>query len=156
MSTFTRLEQRALDPVARALLRRLLVPKVYFRAPWPDASSTADLVAVDRAGTGDVHVVEIKGSARSALSARTVNRLIQVPAHYLWLAFPRPRHPYNYADAALYLADGPGRIGVVEIVPMPGDTLGANIVLPAERFHEHLEDETLRFVRQTKPDISFR
>lgn len=156
MSTQTHLEQRALEPVARALIRRLMVPKVYFRAPWPDASTVADLVAIDRAGTGDVHVVEIKGSARSALAPRAVDRLIQVPAHYLWLAFPRPRHPPNYADAALYLADGPGRIGILELVSMPGDTLGANLALPAERFHEHLEDETLRFVRSTKPDISFR
>ena len=30
-----RLELRALDPVARCLIRRLTVPRIYFEAPWP-------------------------------------------------------------------------------------------------------------------------
>jgi hypothetical protein len=44
-------EQRARDPVARSLIRRLVVPRIYFDAAWPaDESEKYDVVAIDRDG----------------------------------------------------------------------------------------------------------
>lgn len=156
-STSAQLSDRMLEPVAQALMHRLMVPKVYFHASWPrDQKNVVDMVLVDRSGTGDVHLVQVKGSARSALAAGNMNRLIELPANYLWLAFPKPRRPIDYASQALYPEDGAGRIGIIEVVQMEGDTLRANIAWPAERFHERLQDEAAAFVRSHRPDISFR
>jgi len=150
-------EQRALESVARVLMRHLLVPRIYFGAHWPaEGSEERDVVAVDRSGTGDVHVVEVKASWRRALAQANLNRLIQVPANFLWIAFPKPSHYVSYDDESVYVSDGAGRIGVIEVVQMQDETLGANIVLQAERFHVRLDEQVRRFVERTKSDISFR
>ena len=156
-SASAQLQRRMLEPVAHVFTRRLLVPKIYFEARWPrDEEERVDMVVVDRSGTGDVHIVEIQPSARSALAMKTTNRLIQLPANYLWLAFPAPRSRVDYSSAPLYQEDGAGRIGIIEVVERPGDTFGAEVVWPAERFHEQLQDVARTFVKANRPDITFR
>ncbi len=156
-SSAARMEPRMLEPVAQALIARLLVPKVYFEAHWPrNQEDLIDMVLIDRSGTGDVHLVQLKPNARAALSSGSTNRLIQFPANYLWLAFPRPRTPVDYRSQPLYPDEGAGRIGIIEVAETDEGALGANVVWPAERFHERLQEEVKSFVRGNKPDISFR
>src|ERR1700687_1182099 len=57
-------EARAKNAVADFLFRQLIVPKVFFDAPWPNRSSRVDVLAVDRSGTGEIHVVEVKVGTR--------------------------------------------------------------------------------------------
>src|ERR1700761_6217954 len=46
-----RLELRAQDPVARCLIRQLIVPRIYFETEWPGlADSRVDVLAIDRDG----------------------------------------------------------------------------------------------------------
>src|ERR1035437_4030825 len=49
---------RAVNAVAELLEKKLLVPNIYLepRSPY----ITADVLAVDRAGSGDLHAVEIR------------------------------------------------------------------------------------------------
>jgi hypothetical protein len=83
-----RLELRAQDPVAQCLIRRLTVPRVYFDANWPGfAEPAVDLLAIDRDGLGDAHIVEIKRAAPAALKA--IPQLLSAAAPFRWIAFSR-------------------------------------------------------------------
>src|SRR6266702_1807599 len=60
MNHVQRLEHRGREAVAECLIRDLMVPHIYFDVEWPDSQLHVDVLAIDRAGSGDVHVVEIK------------------------------------------------------------------------------------------------
>ena len=46
-----------------------IVPRVYFEADWPGmANESADVLAIDRDGMGDAHIVEIRKNAADALA----------------------------------------------------------------------------------------
>ena len=149
------LEARMKEPVAQAMIRHLMVPWVYFDRDWSHLGSRYELVVVDRAGTGDIHLVALKSSFRSALSPATVDHLLSSPGHFYWLAFPRPSEETDYAELPLIL-DGGGRIGLIEVVETHGRTFGANIIFPAERVHTRIGQEIDEFTRREEPDIRFR
>ena len=62
-------EGRAVNAVAEMMMRNLLVPKIFLEPKGPKIfvkpklvntnTTFADLLAIDRAGSGDVHAVEI-------------------------------------------------------------------------------------------------
>ncbi len=47
----------AYEAVARLFIRTLTVPQIFFEAAWPDSDTHVDVLAIDRAGSGDLHVV---------------------------------------------------------------------------------------------------
>ncbi|MCX7041061.1 MAG: hypothetical protein NT005_18260 [Spirochaetes bacterium] len=117
-----------------------------------------DLLAIDRAGTGDIHVVEIKRRAADAIKA--IPQLMQRPAHYRWIAFfadtaDRKTEKALLGPRLLFPSEGPGRIGVIEIVRKAADTLVASIKIPAERFPGSLDEQAESFKAANKPEISF-
>src|SRR5271169_5976479 len=77
------LELRARNAVAELLIRNLVVPKIFFEAPWT-RQAVPDVLAIDRGGTGDVHVVEIKAGVIAAKSV--LPQLLHVPANFRWIA----------------------------------------------------------------------
>jgi hypothetical protein len=133
-----RFELRAQNPVAQCLIRRLMVPRVYFDAEWPGLhNARVDVLVIDRDGTGDPHLVELKRKAVDALALAP--KLLAAQAPYRWIAFLRGTEDAETANALvsqapLYTEGLAGRIGVIEIVEMAGDELGANVRLAAERF----------------------
>jgi hypothetical protein len=149
-------------------MRMLLVPKVYFERIWPPPkgrhSARVDVVAIDRDGTGDVHVVDIGHSLRDALSDG-IKTIRDVPAQYRWVAYQGEGllPPDNEAELAM-LSERPllpeagmGRIGVLEVVRMSSGDLGARIRLKAERYQPGDIDANIQaFLRQGKPDIEFK
>jgi len=198
MTETKRLEARALEPVAKCLIRYLHVPQIYFDAPWPsprlravDAPALAgptfvkgprghvDLLAIDRAGSGDLHVVEIRHDSTEALEA--ITKLMRIPAHYRWVAFYRETVTQQLPKIdprLLYPESGAGRVGMIEIirgagdnlgtnipvrtleealgkVAEAGDNLGAKILVRAERFHGLKRSAIAAFVAKHEPDISF-
>jgi hypothetical protein len=61
-----RIELRGRNVVAQCLIRQLVVPRIYFEAEWPGMSGVrADVLAIDRDGRGDAHLVEITGTRRT-------------------------------------------------------------------------------------------
>lgn len=153
-----RIELRARDAVAQCLIRRLTVPRIYFEAEWPVADCPVDVLAIDRDGVGDAHVVEIKRGAPDAL--RDAGRLIaKIRAPFRWIAFLRGTEDEQSARALLS-EDGlidpsrPGRVGVIEIVEM-GNDLGANIRIRAERFADAVYDVATEFSGSHKANIQF-
>lgn len=107
-------EGRAINAVAELLRRKLSVPNIYLEPP-PSLIS-ADILAVDRGGAGDLHAVEIKlgrdlnpfeSQQRKPSSPKELNelkeswneklseklqgihrQLMSMPAHFRYLAIP--------------------------------------------------------------------
>jgi hypothetical protein len=155
MRSEQRFEDRAKDPVSRLFVRRLMVPKIYFDARWPESRSAVDLLAIDRAGTSDVHVVVIKSTTDEALAS--IARLHEIPAQYRWLAFTGPKKDKaRLAHAPLFSSSGPGRIGVIRVLRKTGDVLEAEVLITAERFAGSLVEQVDRFVARHPADIEFR
>lgn len=124
-------EARGINAVAELLSRRLIVPKIFLQPPWPDPRNRVDLLAVDRAGTGEVHIVEVKSGMREAV--QSLERVKAMPAHYKYIAIIGDRR-YRLNDKALYAADGFGRIGVIRIIEDDAGNLSTKLVLTPERF----------------------
>lgn len=114
---------RAVNAVAEVLRKRLLVPNIYLE---PRSSLiAADVLAVDRAGSGDLHAVVMKSSdVATILNARewmrtnvkaTIQQLMALPAHFRYLAIPQSVRDLLVKELGpfLYSADGIGRIGII-------------------------------------------
>jgi hypothetical protein len=115
-----------------------MVPRVYFDAEWPGLhDARVDVLVIDRDGAGDTHLAEVKRTAADALALAP--QLLDAKAPYRWIAFLRGTEDTAavtalVSQAQLYREGVAGRIGVIEIVEMAGDELGANVRLVAERF----------------------
>ncbi len=160
MNYLQRLEHRGREAVADCLIRDLTVPNIYFDAEWPNSPLQADVLAIDRAGTGDVHLVEIKKPVFNLPKA--IEQVMNFPAQFRWLAYlhlgttSTSTRFGKLAPPTLYPTQGMGRVGLIEIVRMEGDEVGANIRFRAERFPGNLTDAVDRFVATHKPDVEFR
>ena len=123
---------RAKNAVADLLSRQLIVPKVFFDAHWPSRRSRVDVLAVDRSGSGEVHVAEVK--RWRDLKVDLIERLMEFPAHFRYLAlFDNPRNSRPRSDM-LFSSDGIGRIGIIEVREDPLGNLDARISVQPERF----------------------
>lgn len=155
----SRIEERAKDAVARCLRKQLILPNLYFDAEWPEGGGHVDILAIDRNGVGDVHVIEIRQDMTEVLVA--IEGLKLVPSHYRWVViFPR-KLPDSYVRAiydseVVYPAEGMGRVGVIEVHPGPGDELKAEVRLSAERFKGSYYKMADQFSAKHEPDVQYR
>ncbi|HEX4032450.1 MAG TPA: hypothetical protein VHX20_18950 [Terracidiphilus sp.] len=129
---------RAINAVAELLRRKLSVPNIYLEPP--SSLISADILAVDRGGAGDLHAVEIKlgrdlnpleGQLKKPSNPKELNalhatwypkysqklhsihrQLMSMPAHYRYLAIPE--ESFNLAFGEL------GRLGL-----FPEDGIGS-------------------------------
>ena len=114
---------RCLEPVAKCLVQHLMVPKIYFERTWAK-TNRPDVIAVDRAGTGDIHVVEVKQMLKEALEF--AGKVMLIPAHYKWVAYQGEglREPdvksvrELMSQRPLLPGAGMGRVGVIEVIQM--------------------------------------
>jgi hypothetical protein len=128
------LESRAKNAVADFLFRQLIVPKVFVDARWPNEHSRIDVLAVDRSGAGEVHVVEVKVGAQAiAVASGGVASLLQIPAHFKYLAVFENNN-YLPDESSLYALDGMGRIGVIQVKEDDAGDLAAELRVRPERF----------------------
>jgi hypothetical protein len=124
---------RAQNAVADLLSRQLIVPKVFFEAHWPSRRSRVDVLAVDRSGSGEIHVAEVK-RGRDLRAEDLIERLMEIPAHFKYVALfdnPKNHRPHSHM---LYSSDGIGRIGIIEVREEPLGNLNARISVQPERF----------------------
>ena len=154
-----RLELRAFDPVARCLIRRLFVPRVYFEADWPAAGPVhVDVLAIDRDGVGDAHLVEVRRTAADALAC--LPSLLDASAPFRWVAFVSGTEDVESARALASqgpLSDParPGRGGVIEVLETPGGDLEAKVRITAERFLVTVHEVATAFSASHKAHIQF-
>lgn len=156
-----KLQARSLEPISRVLIRQLLVPHIYFEPTL--ANFAFDLLALDRAGTGEAHGLRLYEDLSEAISSGA-SEMFSAPAHYRWIAYlgeglgPRDEHSEILlrSQEPLFPVEGMGRIGVIEVVAMTNNDLGANIRVKAERFKTRPELwELLETFKSQKPDIQF-
>jgi hypothetical protein len=126
-------ESRAKNAVAAFLFRQLIVPKVFFDARWPGRGTAVDVLALDRSGTGDIHVAEVKAVSGSQAISRTVAALKKIPAHFKYLAL-FDNEDYRPDEQLLYSADGLGRIGILRVTEDDRGNLSADFRIRPERF----------------------
>jgi hypothetical protein len=152
----SQLEGRLKNAAAEFLHHRLIVPKVFLEAAWP-SYRRIDLLAVDRAGSGDIHVVEVTADPNRILSA--VADLMAVPAHYKYVAAFENAVLPQAADSRLFAQDGIGRIGVIAVRERPEDGgLRARLAVAPERFRveEKFWKEVDSFLASSAPDLEIR
>lgn len=144
---------RAVNAVIQLMQKQLIVPKIFVQAAWPTRSSRVDLLAVDRAGAGDVHVVEVM----QELSDEQLQVIFGVPAHYKYLGLLLSRN-YRPRVERLYSADGFGRIGLIIFRETPSDDLQAFLELRPERFNldSSIFKQVDRFTARNRPAWEIR
>lgn len=147
---------RAKNALQDYLIRKLVVPKVYLDADWD--GTQVDVLAIDRAGVGDVHAVRIapvkfdEGPANwqehVTLAAMTVNELshglLSLLGHFRYIALfnessdLRRFQPPEPLVQRLTATDGVGRIGIL-VVDFADDQASVRNILKAERFRSSKE-----------------
>jgi hypothetical protein len=152
---------RAINAVAELLRRELSVPNIYLEPP--SSLISADILAVDRGGAGDLHAVEIKLAKdidlfecqRWELSnpkqpdqlkwisefGEKLNgihqQLMSMPAHYRYLAIPVESFGMVYHELGhfgVFPEDGIGRLGFILITDRREEPPTANLAVVPERF----------------------
>ncbi|MGA9210356.1 MAG: hypothetical protein WB347_21355 [Terriglobales bacterium] len=148
-------EARGINAVAELLSHRLIVPKIFLKPPWPQSRNRVDLLAVDRAGTGEIHIAEVKSGIAEA--SQSLERVKAMPAHYKYIAVIGDRR-YRPTDEALYAADGFGRVGLIRIIEDNAGNLHAELVVAPERFRaDPAVFKTIdRFTSKHRADIEIR
>jgi len=135
------LEGRIKNAVAQLLQTRLIVPKIFFEAQWPTPSRKIDVLAIDRAGSGDIHCIKIILTLASAYPLMPL--LMAMPAHYkyvaIWEEKNLPPLLERIDEFSLYPSSGIGRVGVISISESPKDKrLLPTVAIEPERFRlEH-------------------
>ena len=168
----TRTLGRAKNVVLRFLEERLVVPKIYLDADW--AGERVDVLAIDRDGGGDVHMVllllvdlPLNPSGAPALSDVCTDLLLQrfdaVPAQYKYLAAVDDR---RQRDAVTELAeplsdrffspDGIGRVGLLQVSVPPLDEAGTRLLIKPERFRAKVAKLAEEYLQQHEADWEIR
>jgi hypothetical protein len=155
------LEGRLKNAAAQLLLKKLIVPKIFIEANWPDRHSHVDVLALDRAGAGDIHVVDAKSSLDNAYLA--LPNFINLPAHYKYLTLFQETGmkalQYLIDESQLYALDGIGRVGVIAVHENPADkSLHAEVVIAPERFRITYDryQQVDRFLESHAADLEIR
>ena len=109
-------------------------------ARWPeDGAREYDILAIDRDGQGEAHVIEIKRTAQHAFAHVPTLLDPAVKAPFCWAAYLRGTEDAETSIALvskqpLYAKTSPGRVGVVQFFTMAGSDIGTNIIVKADRF----------------------
>ena len=171
-------EGRAVNAVAEMLRKRLSVPNIYLEPP--SSVIAADLLAVDRAGAGDLHAVEVKLHVEfvrlpapndrkagwiSVMRKRKLtelrDHLMSLPAHYRYLAIPRASWDLVTGEFGplLYSPDGIGRLGIITIADRGENPPTAELSIAPERFRVDpvkLGNVEKKLLQKVRPDIEVR
>ena len=170
---------RSANAVAELLMHKLIVPKIFFEPKTlasfqkattyshlflsPDSYKAPDVLAIDRAGSGDVHAVhifpsQIKGFRNLKNLAEFIQLFLETfPAHFKYVAVGSNISDF-VSNQQLFAEDGFGRVGVIEIKENPTDPPEARIVIQAERFRVEPRwiEKFDNFQKKTPADIEIR
>ncbi len=166
-----------MNAVAEVLRKKLLVPNIYLEPRLP--SLAVDVLAVDRAGAGDLHAVEIRieiefvrtpaspaqggwiSHLRKGKMKEIHARIMSLPAHYRYLAIPQGIRDVLVEELGdlLYSPDGIGRIGIIAITDRGEEPPTAEISIAPERFRvdaAKLRNIESKLLAKVRPDIGVR
>jgi hypothetical protein len=173
--TLRQREGRAINAVAELLRNKLSVPNIYIEPR--SAYIAADVLAVDRAGSGDLHAAEIKLRIVSDDAANdptgwtlTLGKrkfkeirgpLMLMPVHFKYLAIPQRSWDLLAGElgSLLYSPDGIGRIGIIVITDRGENPPTAELSIAPERFRVDpvkLRNIEKKLLEKVRPDIEVR
>ena len=152
---------RAINAAAEHFRTKLSVPNIYIEPRL--SGSEIDLLAVDRAGSGDLHAVEVKipnlfVSSLSNLRAY-VARLKDWPAHFRYLVLPDvPKTVEMLSKLQLFSSDGIGRVGILLVREAGSGLPQIETAVQPERYRvpESAMDKVEKFLARRRPDIETR
>jgi hypothetical protein len=140
---------RAKNALQNYLIHKLLIPKVYLDAEWN--GEKVDVLAIDRAGSGDVHAVRMVLDENNGENIiwnvlKNVRQFHSFSSHYRYVAAicgsPHSRQAHEcYEENAIresFAMDGVGRIGIL-YVDLTVDDPKVQVILKAERFRSSKE-----------------
>ncbi|MHB1745687.1 MAG: hypothetical protein ACYCPO_04970 [Acidobacteriaceae bacterium] len=142
---------RAKNTIQDYFIRKLLVPKIYLDADWN--GEHLDVLAIDRAGVGDVHTVRITPirfddgpsswqenvTKATLIVSQLAGKIKLLPGHFRYIALLhegsdlRKFEPADKLVQKLTAADGVGRIGILA-VNFADNECSVRVILKAERF----------------------
>jgi hypothetical protein len=164
---------RAKNALQDHLVHKLLYPKVYFDADWD--GEQLDVLAVDRAGAGDVHGVRLVlwepglsddhgySAYLERAVAAAVTDFVGFRGHFRYLAIvciePKKQQwiPSPGLKDQCLAADGVGRMGIL-YVDVTEEDAEVKVLLKAERFRSSKEIVELsdRFVAEHTANWEYR
>ena len=159
---------RAKNAVLSLLERKLVVPKIFLNAEW--AGNHVDVLALDRDGVGDAHIVLLYMKPRRANGVPDVvkndrlldglmDRLKSIPAQFRYIAaVDTSKHVLitEHFQRASFAPDGLGRIGYLSVeAPLDGESV-ATMELKPERFRASIFELADEYVRQHAADWEIR
>jgi hypothetical protein len=145
---------RAKNALQNHLVRKLLYPKVYFDADWDGGK--LDILAVDRAGVGDVHGVRLMlwppdlgddhgySAFLEKAVAAAVTEIVGFRGHFRYIAVicavPDKQQwiPSKGLKNQCLAPDGVGRLGML-YVDVSEEDAEVKVLLKAERFRSSKE-----------------
>ena len=168
-------EQANLGRAKNALLpffeHRLYIPKIYIDATWN--GEQVDLLAIDRDGSGDVHVVlmfprkyfpdgRLDIQAQEQAASALMSKLSSIPANYKYIAGVDVESGYFIAMfllnqlERLFSPDGIGRISLLHIDASSEDEPKVDVRLRPERFRAKIAQLADSYVQQHSADWEIR
>jgi hypothetical protein len=164
---------RAKNAVMFYLERHLIVPKIYLDANW--GGNHIDILAIDRAGVGDVHAVLVfplrYSSERSlddghewSMEEKLIGRFASISSNYKYVGIVDPASDLKSTRFNLiprisdksFSPDGLGRIGFLKIdVPRQGEP-AIKLEVKPERFRAKIAKLADEYVQQHEADWEIR
>lgn len=154
---------RAVNAVAEFLRSTLSVPNIYLE-PRNVAVKNVDVLAVDRAGAGDLHGVSINVPSFLFVSSLTNLRsllaeLRTYPTHYRYLALPKTEALLQaLPNLQLFSPDGIGRVGILTLEERQEGLPLVQLAVIPERYRvpSSIMDRNDKFLAKNRPDIEVR
>ena len=157
---------RAKNALLSFFEQRLSVPKIYLDADWH--GEKVDVLAIDRAGVGDVSVAMLREASNLADDV-LVQKLHSLPAHFKYLVtIPQTASGREIAERdrvwdtlsrfpPLFADDGVGRIGYI-LVDFKSERPSITVPISAERFrsNESIYDLAEAFAASHTADFEVR
>ncbi len=157
-----------MNAVQDYLIQKLLIPKIYFETQWNGIP--VNVLGIDRAGSGDVHVVwflylypGIGIADISRLLAAKLPSIVEdirsLPSHYRYIAVlsdDPDAHSIHLLDEIIsktLAEDGVGRVGIL-YVDLNRSDANVTVLLKPERFRssKELVEMAHRFVATHTPN----
>lgn len=167
-----RVHGRVVNAVADLLRRELRVPEIYLE-PRISATYRPDILAVDQAGSGDTHAVDVRAMSSFPTKAELrflLKEAMNLPFHFRYIAMPT--FAADFSDPYLRFAEygdlfdpsGIGRIGIISFSSQllePTAILDRSVVrltVRPERFRVRDEKREVleRFLAKATPDMEVR
>ena len=169
-----RLMGRAKNAVLAHFESQLSIPKIYIDAEWD--GRRVDVLAINRDGVGDVHVVlsflrpylfddaAVNVLGQAEIIEELIERFSTIPAQYKYIAAIEPTkiqnaNPFGLPPSLMdrfFADDGIGRIGLMLVDALPGGEPVVKLEIKPERFRAKIAKLADEYVQQHEADWEIR